>query len=243
MKRLFGSKWKGKEDQARSAERPACYAGEPAAGEPAAGVPRISGTRLRGTPSDEGRGEEGVYDADVNVAFANAYRQNKHYVFNLARRPWIGDATHDIVQVVFKGLYVRLLDGLPMPRPLRPALAGMVGGALKNYYRVEARRRIDGEPDDDEIPTSKPNPEQQLCARQDASKEEVVLNAILLRMKPDARVVLVMMDYDRLSVEEAVQILGCSENALYVRLHRARETFKKLARSLYDLLHGRPKAS
>ena len=49
----------------------------------------------------------------------------------------------------------------------------------------------------------------------------------ILNLAPDVRAVLVLFYFQGLSGRELAQALGCSEGTARVRLHRAREAFKK----------------
>lgn len=67
------------------------------------------------------------------------------------------------------------------------------------------------------------NPEQELGRK--LSQEAV--QAALLKVAPHYRILIVLRHLDDKSYEEIAAIVGCSVNSLNVRLHRAREAFRK----------------
>ena len=67
-----------------------------------------------------------------------------------------------------------------------------------------------------------------------AQSSDMVLRAIE-RLPDDYRIVLMLRDIEELSTRETAELLDCSENAVKVRLHRARAALKGL---LEPLLRG-----
>jgi RNA polymerase sigma factor (sigma-70 family) len=56
---------------------------------------------------------------------------------------------------------------------------------------------------------------------------DVVLDA-LSRLRPAEREAVTLVHWEQLSHAEAAQVLGCSENAVAIRLHRARRRLRRL---------------
>ena len=53
------------------------------------------------------------------------------------------------------------------------------------------------------------------------------VQAALMAMPPHYRILIVLRHIEDLSYEEIAEVVGCSVNALNVRLHRAREAFRR----------------
>lgn len=64
------------------------------------------------------------------------------------------------------------------------------------------------------------------------SERTRLIEAALLRLPPRHRVLLILRDVEDLSYAEMADVLGCSSNAVKVRLSRARELFRQRARGL-----------
>mgnify|MGYP000097262514 CR=1 FL=1 len=73
----------------------------------------------------------------------------------------------------------------------------------------------------------------------DAGIEQVdergMVQRIMMEIPPRHRDVLVLRYYQDLTIEEIAAVLGCSEQAAKVRLHRARQQF----RAKYEALYGK----
>jgi len=79
------------------------------------------------------------------------------------------------------------------------------------------------------------NPEEQLSRK----ISEGTVQEALLRIPPHYRILIVLRHLDEMSYDEIATIVGCSVNALNVRLHRARESFRKaLVPYLTEESHG-----
>ena len=57
---------------------------------------------------------------------------------------------------------------------------------------------------------------------------ELEVRQALMRLEEDERAVLILIDLEEYSYEEAAEIIGISENALRSRVHRARKAFLKI---------------
>ena len=58
----------------------------------------------------------------------------------------------------------------------------------------------------------------------------VVLDALLTRLSPKKRLVLVLFEIEELPIDEIAKIAGCPENTVWSRLHHARAELKAMAR-------------
>lgn len=56
----------------------------------------------------------------------------------------------------------------------------------------------------------------------------VAIQATLMKLKPEEREVILLVDYEEHSYDEAAQVIGISESAVRSRLHRARKAFFEL---------------
>ncbi|MFY7951404.1 MAG: sigma factor-like helix-turn-helix DNA-binding protein, partial [Armatimonadaceae bacterium] len=65
---------------------------------------------------------------------------------------------------------------------------------------------------------------------------EEIVGAVLARMPADARLLLVLRDFEQLSYEEISQITELSIVNVKSRLHRARQLFKRLFTPWMDWL-------
>ncbi len=83
-------------------------------------------------------------------------------------------------------------------------------------------------------PDPRDNPAQ--VAERDAGRDAV--QRVLLQLPIQHREVLVLKYYQDLPVEEIAEILGCSESAAKVRLHRARHHFKEAYVATYGQESG-----
>jgi hypothetical protein len=64
------------------------------------------------------------------------------------------------------------------------------------------------------------------------------VRAIIDRLPPNARRVVMLRDIEEKSVSETARILGISENAVKIRLHRARQALQALrGKLIHDSLH------
>jgi RNA polymerase sigma factor (sigma-70 family) len=160
-----------------------------------------------------------VEDPEVPCATVDEVH-HRHRVFVLRQiqlrlRSW---ASRRLVEDIFQGV---------VPYPVRPVLDDLVYSEVRIQTRSEARQRVDGEPDEDAVPTSQPDPEQQVAQAEDSAARKGLLEIAFCRMRPDSAALIRMIELEGLSHEQAAERLGCSTGALAQRLRRARQSFSQ----------------
>lgn len=79
-----------------------------------------------------------------------------------------------------------------------------------------------------EVPARDPNPGEALVYKQNLA----VLDKALARLSPDKREVLILSRYQDMKYETIAEVLGCSVEAVKVRVHRAMNDLRKLFHEL-----------
>lgn len=130
----------------------------------------------------------------------------------LRRVPIEADA-EDAVAEVFSIAW-RRFDRAPAPGDALPWLLAIARRVLANHHRSEARRwrltlRLRAQPRDPMVPVARETP----------------ASEALGRLRPADRELLRLLAWEGLSQAEAGLVLGISENAVAIRLHRARKRF------------------
>lgn len=127
----------------------------------------------------------------------------------------------EIIQDVFVVAWQRL-DTMPSGREATMWLLGVARRLVAGQHRIEARsRRLIGR-----LEHQRPVP-----AAGNRSNDPVLDEAIASLRRSDQEL-LGLVFWDGLSREEAAEVLGCSVNAVYVRLHRLRRRLlERLAQS------------
>ncbi|GAA3671923.1 hypothetical protein GCM10022224_040110 [Nonomuraea antimicrobica] len=117
----------------------------------------------------------------------------------------------------------RRLDDVPAGESARPWLFGVARRVLANHHRGERRHTA---------LTARPASE--LTAFRHPGQEPAGTDALaeaFAKLPDGYREVLSPADWEGLSVAEIAVVLGCSANAVRIRLHRAR---RRLARALRE---------
>lgn len=113
----------------------------------------------------------------------------------------------------------RRLDDIPTGDGTRPWLFGVA----RNQLRSSRRRRLRITETIERLRSTRPAVVNHFNAPSDGSEIRQALDAL-----SDAdREVLRLIAWEELSHAEAAAVLGCSENAVAIRVHRARDRFKK----------------
>lgn len=172
------------------------------------------------------RGEPGAMDALIRGTYAD--------VFALCRR-LLGDDV-DAADATQEA-YVRVVRSVLGFRGesafgtwLHRVTVNVCATALRKRGDVRARGQSAGwsafaAPDsDDELPASGVGPE---AAAENADLADRAARALAM-LPPDAREVVVLRDVQGLSTREAAVVLGISEGAVKVRLHRAHVRLREL---------------
>jgi RNA polymerase sigma-70 factor (ECF subfamily) len=125
----------------------------------------------------------------------------------------------EVVSETFAVAWRRLAD---VPDPPLPWLLGVARNVLRDGYRAEARR----EACTAELARWAPRPSGDVA--EDVAERLAVLRAMAAIPEGD-REVLILVAWQGLSPREAARVVGCSQAALRVRLHRARKRLLRAA--------------
>lgn len=148
------------------------------------------------------------------AAFAELFRQTYPSIVAYARRRVAADQVDDVVSDVFATAWRRRGDLDPTVEPL-PWLYGVAANAVRNQRRSDGRHlrlveRIETEP----VPDHGPDP---------AERPGAELRAAIDRLSFDDQEVLRLVAWEGLGHAQVGQVLGCSTNAVGIRIHRARQ--------------------
>jgi RNA polymerase sigma factor (sigma-70 family) len=153
-------------------------------------------------------------------------------------RWWTSDpgTVDDLAQKGLIGVYHRIEDdGGKIPHPVAGLLRKMIEGAALNHARVVRRRRIDGEPDAEAMPASKPSAEQQIAAAQTEGALVALAHALVGRLDPYPRQIVELADLQGMTLKDIGQLVGRSEGTVASDLRRARLELKRLSAQYRDL--------
>ena len=155
-------------------------------------------------------------EAQRQRAFEALYADTADAVFRYALRRTGREAdADDVVAETFAIAWRRLAD-LPARREL-PWLYGVARRVLANQRRTAGRQnrlrdRLRSEPLVADVPTA----------------DEGLVLAVLGQLPANDQEVLRLALWEQLSTEDIAVALGASHNAVYIRLHRARQRFATL---------------
>jgi RNA polymerase sigma-70 factor (ECF subfamily) len=165
-------------------------------------------------------------------SFVLVFRVHRDYVYRLAYL-LLNNAedAEDVTQEVFLRLYRALPAGQPERASLRTWLTRVVVNACHTHRRRNFLHRLwrrrPAEPDDEEgndaiLAVADPSPWGMPEGQALQAELRQTLQAILTRLRPEHRAVLVLHYYLDLSCPEIARILDCPEGTVYSRLHYAR---------------------
>ena len=173
-----------------------------------------------------------VLDGDIEAFAVIVNAHQKLIAADLARRLPAQD-----VQEVAQDTFVRAFRALPSFRreaPVRIWLLRIARHAAMDFWRRRYRRRERVLSDLDEssllhVETS----QQERLAEQAADAEALAsarerLDAALLRLSPDDRAVITLVELEERSMEDAARRLGCGLSAVKVRAFRARRRLRTI---------------
>ncbi len=162
--------------------------------------------------------DEGSEAQDHESQFRRVYEENLKTIYGyVGARVQNRSDVPDLVAEVFATAW-RRIGQMPVGQESRAWLVGVARRTLWHHYRAELRRgrlrdRIAAEP----------------AASPGENPAAVRLEWAFSRLASKDQEVLRMVTWDELSNEEAAEVLGCSKNALAIRIHRAR---RQLARQM-----------
>lgn len=192
---------------------------------PAPARPDMTGARGAPAPRVANRENWVTDEAAQRKAFEALYAAHADAVFRYARRRTGRDIdADDVVAEAFAVAWRRLRD-VPAGREL-PWLYGVARRVRANQRRSHERRdrlraRLEAEP-----PVSADS----------SAAEEGVAREVLDTLSPRDREILLLSVWEQLAAGDIAVALGISENAVYVRLHRARQRFA----AAYEEARSRP---
>ena len=177
-----------------------------------------------------------VLDGDVE-AFAAVVNAHRHLIAaDLSRRLPAQD-----VQEVAQDVFVRAFRSLPSYRgeaPLRIWLLRIARHAAMDFWRRKYRRRdlMFADLDESALLRVEATRQERLAERKtDAEARDRArewLDAALLRLSPDDRAVIILVELEERSMEDAARRLGCGLSAVKVRAFRARRRLKTILEDL-----------
>ena len=177
-----------------------------------------------------------VLDGDVE-AFAVVVNAHQRLIAaDLARRLPAQD-----VQEVAQDAFIRAFRSLPSYRreaPFRIWILRIARHAAMDFWRKKYRRRdqLFSDLDDPALARVEATQQERLAEQQadreaqDSAREW--LAAALLRLSPDDRAVITLVELEERSMEDAARRLGCGLSAVKVRAFRARRRLKAILEEL-----------
>lgn len=136
------------------------------------------------------------------------------------------DEVADVVAEVFMTAWRRLAD-IPPPPGDRLWLYGTARRVISRRHRSASRlhnlvRRLAA----DQRQAERRHKEQSLDWAQDPAQERLL--AAVARLKPADREALLLVHWEQLTYAEAAETLGCSVNAIGIRVHKAKARLREL---------------
>lgn len=157
-------------------------------------------------------------------AFVEIYRRHHPRVFRFAlRMTGSHDAAHDVTQVCFTAL----LEAPSRYRGLRAHLGTYLCATARNQCLKRLRRvqrEVQREPDD--RPADRAGGPLGLLL---AEEEARLVRQAVLALAPLHREVVILVEYEAMTLSEVAEVVGADVGTVKVRLHRAR---RKLRRAL-----------
>lgn len=159
-------------------------------------------------------------DAEAETAFRQLFTSTYSPLQAYARRRTFDHAeADDVVSEVYATAWRRRQD-LDPGKPALPWLYGIAANVLRNSRRAGGRRlqlveRLQAQP--------LPAVEEAFDGQSSSGSPQDEIRAGLARLSFDDQEVLRLVAWEGLSHAEAGEALGCSTNAVGVRIHRARQ--------------------
>ena len=177
-----------------------------------------------------------VLDGDIEAFAVLVNAHQRLIAADLARRLPAQD-----VQEVAQDAFIRAFRSLPSYRreaPFRIWILRIARHAAMDFWRKKYRRRDQLFSDlDDPALVRVEATQQERLAEQQADREaqdsaREWLAAALLRLSPDDRAVITLVELEERSMEDAARRLGCGLSAVKVRAFRARRRLKAILEDL-----------
>jgi RNA polymerase sigma factor (sigma-70 family) len=152
--------------------------------------------------------------------FEALYRSSYKAIFSYVLRRTDGDldAVADLVAEVFV-VALRRQDAIPVPPQDRLWLYGVARRVLLDYQRRRSRRiRLE----------SRLQARAALSAARSGDELSQRVRAAMEQLRPADREALQLVAWDGLSHAEAAQVLGCTANAVALRVHKAKARLRDI---------------
>ena len=172
-------------------------------------------------------------------AFEALFRKYQTPIFNLVTRMVRGEDAYDLTQDVFlKAL--KALKGFRGDAKFSTWLFTIARHTCLNHIRHKNVIEEDSlEESTEENPGSEPMDRNTNIARLSEVRElQKAVDEILAQMPAEARMMLILRDFEQLSYDEISQVTQLSIVNVKSKIHRARQSFKKRFTPYLELLEG-----
>jgi RNA polymerase sigma-70 factor, ECF subfamily len=212
------------------------FGGRPAA--PSSADAPIAGLR----PVDPDIGTVRQHLAGDKAAFEVLFRKYQNPIFNLVTRMVRGEEAYDLTQEVF----IKALKSLPSFRAeskFSTWLYTIARHTCLNHIRHKKVLYEESlEESQDEHPGNEPvDPTMNVSRIAEVRELQQVVDALLATMPAEARLLLILRDFEQLSYDEISEVTELSIVNVKSKIHRARQLFKRKFAPYLSLLDGDPK--
>jgi RNA polymerase sigma-70 factor (ECF subfamily) len=133
----------------------------------------------------------------------------------------------DVMQEVLIVIH-RKLGEFDQTRPLEPWLFALCAKTSSTYRRsAYNRREVATDPTETSFAAQSVSLEQAPDAALEAAQLRAELDAVLDRLVPERRALLVMFEIEQLSCEQIARVTGIPKGTVFSRLHAARKDFAR----------------
>ena len=171
----------------------------------------------------------------AEARFRRLYDEHHQLVLAYFLRRMDRDTAYECTEDVYLVAWQKIND-VPDGERALPWLYGVSWRVLSNHRRKSQSRLGVIQRLRSEHPDSPPEPETVVLRRD----EEREMLAALAQLRPNDREVLRLAIWEELPRAEIAEILGCSSNAVNVRLHRATQRLRKSLAPSRHITSGRP---
>lgn len=172
-------------------------------------------------------------------AFELIFRKYQTPIFNLVTRMVRGEDAYDITQDVFLKAY-KALRTFRGDAKFSTWLFTIARHTCLNHLRHKAVITEESiQEQQEEHPGSEPVDLDMDVSRISETRElQRVVDAVLATMPAEARMLLILRDFEQLSYDEISQVMELSIVNVKSKIHRARQSFKKRFAPYLELLEG-----
>lgn len=172
-------------------------------------------------------------------AFEQIFRKYQTPIFNLVTRMVRGEDAYDITQDVFLKAY-KALRSFRGESKFSTWLFTIARHTCLNHLRHKAVITEESiQEQQEEHPGSEPVDLDMDVSRISETRElQRVVDAVLATLPTEARMLLILRDFEQLSYDEISQVMELSIVNVKSKIHRARQAFKKRFAPYLELLEG-----